>query len=151
VWDLDDGTSRHYYAGEFLTHSVRRNDFFLEMDFLPTDICAIYGPYVPLAAGSYEVKYFFEAIGIGDQELTSEITFDVAHDVGRRRTASVSLLGTEGNRVMRDGTVSLRFANDTPESQFEFRVYTTGRPFHGTLRFYGVWLERLWPTPLATP
>jgi hypothetical protein len=114
------------------------------MDFSLPDACAIYGPYVPLAAGNYEVKYFFEAIGIGDQELAAEITFDVAQDVGRRRIAAISLFGGQGNRVMRDGTVSLRFSNDTPESLFEFRVFTAGRPFQGTLRFYGVWLERLW-------
>ena len=144
LWDLDDGTSRHYYAEEFLTHSVRRSNFFLEMDFSLPAASAIYGPYVPLAAGNYEVKYFFEAIDIGDQELVAEITFDVAQDVGRRRVASENLLGGQGNRVMRDGTVSLRFSNDTPESLFEFRVFTSGRPFQGTLRFYGVWLERLW-------
>jgi len=144
LWDLDDGASRNYHSEEFLTNSARRNNFFLEMDFSPTDVCAIYGPYVPLAAGSYEVKYFFEAIGIGDQELAAEITFDVAQDVGRRRIASVTLLGAQGNRVIRNGTVSLRFANDTPESLFEFRVLTSGQPFQGTLRFYGVWLERLW-------
>jgi SAM-dependent methyltransferase len=144
MWDLDDGTSRNYYAEEFLTHSVRRSNFFLEMDFSLPDATAIYGPYVPLAAGNYEVKYFFEAIDIGDQELGAEITFDVAQDVGRRRVASETLLGGQGNRVMRDGTIGLRFSNDTPGSLFEFRVFTPGRPFQGTLRFYGVWLERLW-------
>ena len=146
TWDLDDGVSRNYHADEFLTHLGRRHNFFLEMDFWSIEACSIYGPYVPLAAGNYEVKYFFEAMGIGDQELASKITFDVAQDVGRRRVASVTLLGAQGNRVLRDGTVSLRFANDTPESLFEFRVFTSGRPFQGTLRFYGVWLERLWPT-----
>jgi SAM-dependent methyltransferase len=146
AWDLDDGVSRTYSAAEFSTHLERKHSFFLETDFSLTDACPIYGPYVPLAAGNYEVKYFFEAMGIEDQELTSEITLDVAQDVGRRRITSITLLGAEGNRVIRDGTVSLRFANDTPESLFEFRIFTSGRPFRGTLRFYGVWLERLWPT-----
>ncbi|HEX4617357.1 MAG TPA: methyltransferase domain-containing protein [Stellaceae bacterium] len=146
VWDLDDGASRNYNASEFFTHLERRNIFFLETDFSAPDACQIYGPYVPLAKGDYEVQYFFEAIGIGDQELESEITFDVAQDIGRRRIALVTLLGPHGNKVMRDGMVSLRFANDTPESLFEFRVFKFGRPFQGTLRFYGVSLERLWLT-----
>jgi SAM-dependent methyltransferase len=146
VWDLDDGVSRNYHAGEFFTNLPRKDNFFIETDFISTQPCAIYGPYIPLATGNYEVKYFFEAIGIGDQKLASKITFDVAQDVGRRRIASATLLGAQGNRVVRDGTVSLRFTNDTPESVFEFRVFASGRPFQGTLRFYGVWLERLWPT-----
>jgi SAM-dependent methyltransferase len=147
VWELDDGVSRNYHADEFFSaHLGRKNSFYLEADFSVTDACVIYGPYVPLAAGDYQVKYFFETIGMGDQELASEITFDVAQDVGRRGVASVTFRGAEGNKAMRDGMVSLRFVNDTPESLFEFRVFTSGRPFQGTLRFFGASLERLWPT-----
>jgi SAM-dependent methyltransferase len=147
VWELDDGVSRNYHASEFFpAQLVRKNNFYLETDFSSTDACVVYGPYVPLSAGNYEVKYFFETVGMGNQELASRLMFDVAQDVGRRRLASVTLLGSQGSKVMRDGVVSLRFANDRPESLFEFRIFTSGRPFQGTLRFFGVSLERLWPT-----
>src|SRR5262249_54755858 len=121
LWDLDDGKSRNYSAHEFSTHLERKNNFFLETDFSCAAACPIYGPYVPLAAGNYEAKYYLEANGIGDQQLASEIVFDVAQNYSRR-VASVTLVGAEGNKVMRNGTVSLGFVNDTSESLFEFRV-----------------------------
>jgi len=153
VWTLDDGTTRDYPAGEFHTNCLeRKHGFFLETDFSTTDICPIFGPYVPLAAGDYEVRYFFEAVGIGGQELEAPIVFDVARD-GGRRVVSVKLVGPAGAEVMRHGALSLRFTNDSPDSPFEFRVFTScrlrvftsGRPFQGSFRFFGVSLARLWP------
>ena len=132
VWELDDGASRNYGASEFFSAGpVRKNNFYLETDFSPTDACVVYGPYVPLAAGNYEVRFFFEAIGIGNQEFAARIVFDVAQDVGRRGAASVTLAGAEGANAMRDGMVSLRFANDTPESVFDFASSHPDDPFKG--------------------
>jgi len=141
-WDLEDGTSRIYYASEFFSRLEKRALLPLETDFSVTDACVIWGPYVRLAAGNYEVKYFFEAIGIEDKPLESALVLDIGQNT--KRIASISLNGADGNRTLREGSASLRFSNEIPGAAFEFRVETFGRPFPGKFRFFGVSLDRLW-------
>jgi hypothetical protein len=115
--------------------------FYIETDFSITDACVVYGPYVQLPPGEQEVIFHVKAIGLGDQELASSITFDVAQDM--IRMASVEVIGLEGNDLLRNEKVMLRFRNNAPESFFEFRIFTSGRPFHGKFVFFGVSLQRL--------
>jgi hypothetical protein len=115
--------------------------FFIETDFSITNACVVYGPYVRLSLGEQEATFHVKAIRLGDQELASPITFDVARDM--TRIASAEVVGREGNKLLRTEKIRLRFRNDAPESFFEFRIYTSGRPFEGTLIFFGVSLRRL--------
>jgi hypothetical protein len=115
--------------------------FFLETDFSVTDTCIVYGPYVQLPSGEQEAVFHVKANGLWDQELASPITFDVAQDM--IRIASVEVVGLDGNELLRNEKITLRFHNDAPESLFEFRIFTAGRPFHGSFVFFGVSLRRL--------
>lgn len=143
VWDLEDGSSRSYSAGEFATY-LKRPNLWVETDFTVTDTCIIWGPYQKLQAGDYNVRYFFEAIDIDSQPLASEIHLDVAQNMNP--LTSVRIVGEHGNRVLRAGSIDLQFSNSIAGSYFEFRIYTYGQPFRGKLRFYGVSLDRVWPT-----
>jgi hypothetical protein len=144
AWDLDDATSRGYNAVEFEAYVGRPTPWSLETDFSVTDTCIIFGPYVSLSAGEYEVKYLFEGIGLDDQSLASEITLDVAQNT--KRIVSISLVGADGAGILREGSATLRFFNSIPGAYFEFRVFTTGRPFQGKFVFGGVFLNPVWPT-----
>jgi SAM-dependent methyltransferase len=115
--------------------------FFLETDFSVTDACIFYGPYVRLPLGEQEAIFHVKAIGLGDQDLASPITFDVAQD--SIRIGSVEVVGFEGNNLLCQEKVTVRFHNTAPESLFEFRIFTSGRPFDGTLAFFGVSLRNL--------
>jgi SAM-dependent methyltransferase len=115
--------------------------FLIETDFSITDACIIYGPYVRLPPGEQEATFHVKTTGLEDQELASPITFDVAQDMNR--TASVEVVGREGNKLLRSEEIVLRFRNDDRDSFFEFRTYTSGRPFQGTLVFFGVSIRRL--------
>jgi hypothetical protein len=131
-----------YSAADFRSHVLPVvHPFFMETDFSVTDACIIYGPYVRLPPGEQEATFHVKTTGLQEQELASPITFDVARDM--LRIASVEIVGREGNKLLRSEKVKLRFRNDAPESFFEFRIYTSGWPFLGTLLFFGVSLRRL--------
>src|SRR5271166_6015555 len=127
-WTLDGDL---YSAADF--HSrlpvKRPNPFVLETDFSESDDCVAYGPYVRLSTGGHAATFHIEAVGLGDQELVSPITFDIAQDT--RRIASVEFVGPEASNVLRNEEVVLCFDNNAPESVFEFRIYASGRPFQG--------------------
>jgi hypothetical protein len=91
--------------------------------------------------GEQEVTFHVQAIGLGDRDLSSEIMFDVAQDMVR--IASIELIGAEGSNILRSGKVKLRFFNGAPKALFEFRIRTLGRPYEGTLNFYGATLRCL--------
>jgi SAM-dependent methyltransferase len=131
-----------YSAAEFRSHVLPVvHPFLIETDFSCTDACVIYGPYVRLPSGEQEATFHVKTTGLEDQELASPITFDVGRDM--IRIASVEVVGRKGNKLLRSEKIMLRFRNDTPESFFEFRIYTSGRPFQGRLVFFGVSLRRL--------
>lgn len=131
-----------YSAADFRSHVLPVvHPFFMETDFSVTDTCVIYGPYVRLPPGEQEATFHVKALGLEDQELASPITFDVGQDM--IRIASVEVVGREGNKLLRSEKIMLRFRNDSPEAFFEFRIYTSGQPFRGTLVFFGVSLRRL--------
>jgi SAM-dependent methyltransferase len=146
AWTLDGDL---YSAADFFSRLPleRPHPFALETDFAVSDDCVVYGPYVQLSTGDHDVTFHIKAIGLGDQELASPITFDVAKDTGR--IASVALAGLQGSEALRNGKVVLRFQNTEPESVFEFRIYASGRPFQGTFAFYGVSLRHHEPPELS--
>ncbi|MBV9199567.1 MAG: FkbM family methyltransferase [Alphaproteobacteria bacterium] len=115
--------------------------FFIETDFSITDACIIYGPYARLPVGKQEAIFHIKANGLEDQNLRSSIIFDVAQDM--ERLVSVNLIGREGADLLRSEKITVQFRNDAPQSFFEFRVFTEGRPFRGTFRFFGVSLRRV--------
>lgn len=131
-----------YSAADFRSQVLPLvHPFFMETDFSITDTCIVHGPYLRRPPGEQEAIFHVKAIGLGDQELASAITFDIAQDM--IRIASVEVVGREGNNMLRTEKIMLRFRNDAPESFFEFRIFTAGRPFNGTLVFFGVSLRRL--------
>lgn len=132
-----------YSAADFRSNvlPVAHPVFFIETDFSVTDACIVYGPYVRLPLGEQDATFHVKALGVGDQELASPITFDVAQD--RIRIASVDVVGRDGANLLRSEKVAVQFRNNTPDSFFEFRIFTAGRPFHGTFAFFGVSLRRL--------
>jgi SAM-dependent methyltransferase len=127
-----------YSAADFHSNLLLTvHPFFLQTDFSVTDACVVYGPYVRLSSGEQEVIFHIKAIGLGDQQLISPITFDVAQDM--TRIASIEVVGLKGANLLRDEKVTLRFRNNAPESLFEFRIFTEGQPFHGALVFFALW------------
>jgi FkbM family methyltransferase len=124
-----------YSAEEFRSQVLTPQSFCYETDFSAPDGCIVYGPYVRLPWGEQEVTFHVRASGLDDQELSSVIMFDIAQDI--TRVASVELVGANGAEVLRNGEVKLRFFNSAPRALFEFRIYTSGRPFNGKLAFYG--------------
>jgi SAM-dependent methyltransferase len=138
-WTIDGDL---YSTAEFQSHVLPDvHPFFLQTDFSVTDTCIVYGPYVRLPPGEHEATFHIKATGLGDQDLASPITFDVAQNM--TRIASVEAVGLDGNNLLRNEKVTLRFRNNNQESLFEFRIFTEGRPFHGTFVFFGVSLRRL--------
>jgi SAM-dependent methyltransferase len=135
-------TGDRYSAAEFRSQTVPvDHPFYIETDFSSTDACIIYGPYVQLPVGKQEATFYVEATGLGDQVLSHPITFDVAQDM--HRIASIEAIGAAGADLLRDGRVVVHFDNNAPESFFEFRIFTEGRPFAGSLAFFGVSVRRL--------
>jgi FkbM family methyltransferase len=130
-----------YSAADFQSQVLLAvRPFLFETDFAITDTCVVHGPYVRLPPGDQEATFHVKGIGLGDQELSSPITFDVAQDMNR--IASVEVVGRKGSDLLRTEKVTVPFRNAIPESFFEFRIYTAGRPFRGTFAFFGVSLRR---------
>jgi len=138
-WTIDGDL---YSAADFSSrpHVERPHPFVLVTDFSVSDDCLVWGPYVRLPTGEHEATFHIKAIGLGGEELASPITFDVGQDM--IPIASVRVVGLEGNKVLRNEKVVLRFHNNAPESVFEFRIYASGHPFQGTFKFFGVSLRR---------
>jgi hypothetical protein len=116
----------------------------IETDFAQTDKCIISGPAIPLQFASYEVEYYFDAVGLGDEPLKSEIRLEVVqwHHEGYATKAALSLVGQAGAEILRRGRASIRFSNWTgPSTMFLFQTSTFGKPFDGLLRFKGVILS----------
>ena len=139
----DTGTKpihdRRAYGPERFSSRVPGNDLYLETDFSATNEIIIYGPYVPLPVGDYVVTFHVSAVGLDWQLLGWGIEFDVVQNMvvlARRR------LGFwRGRRELRNGTVAIPFSNRDPNQLFEFRIATSGKPFRGALRFFGVTVE----------
>jgi len=100
--------------------------------------CLVFGPYLQLPNGEHAATFLVEPINL-HEALSSTLTFDVAKD--GERLNSIELLGEDGASRLRRGRIVLRFRNDSPAARFEFRIYASGKPYHGMLRFGGVSLE----------
>ncbi len=144
-WDLDDGLSRFYSADEFSTCLPTKNPSYCETDFSVSDRCLVWRPYVALPVGDYRAKFFFETIGLDDRPVNCRVVLDVAQNF--RQICSTAIEGTDGYKSLKDGSAILQFTNKIPESNFEFRLSTFGKRLGLKLRFEGVYLERLWPSP----
>jgi hypothetical protein len=109
--------------------------FGIETDFSVSDTCFIYGPYIRLPYGDFNVTFHFETIGLDENALNSPIEFDVAHDAAR--IAGITAVGEAGVALLKTGKVTIPFSNGAPKGLFEFRIWTYGRPFDGKLVFKG--------------
>ena len=111
----------------------------LETDFTLTDQCIIYGPYATLPQGDYIAKFYVTPSGLQPLSFGSSITFDVARNetqLGARRVTRL-----QGQSDLRNGVIAIPFSNHDVDGLFEFRVATQGRPYEGSLRFFGVTVE----------
>jgi SAM-dependent methyltransferase len=145
-WNLDDGSLRAYAASEFFSHGSPISPWSWELDLSQIDGCLIWGPYITLQPGDYEVEFSFEALGIGDGPLASAITFDVTQNsdrVGQHThvIADLVLSGKDGGAAMRSGSTKIAFSNKEIWASFEFRLHAARSPFSGRLKFNGVILR----------
>ncbi len=117
-----------YSAADFRSNvlPVAHPVFFIETNFSVTDACIVYGPYVRLPLGEQDATFHVKALGLGDQELASPITFDVAQD--RIRIASVDVVGRDGANLLRSEKVVVQFRNNTPDFFLNFGFSRPGDP-----------------------
>lgn len=133
-------------AGDFETRGRRGSPFLFETDFSIARNHFVWGPYITLPGGRYEAAFGIEAAGLGEQELRSPITFDVAayDSVADRADILASAMVKSGQRaLLLSGQVPLRFDHHAPDRKLEFRVFLHDPPYQGALRFHGVTLDRL--------
>lgn len=143
-WLLGPST---YPATEFRTKLERPNPIQISTDFTITDDYVVFGPYVCLPPGQYEVCFHVRAVGPLAAGLASEIGLDVAEET--LTIAAITLIGEQGAKLLSAEMIKLSFASKSYTSKFEFRVLTRGRPFEGTFIFLGVTLQRVGWRPQA--
>ena len=130
-----------FAAADFLSTHLTRDGDVWRSDFSTTDSCLVYGPYVRLPWGEYEVTFDLVAEGLGEEDLASLIIVDVAANTSAIATAH--LTGKDGADTLRTGRVRLSLYNDSANAIYEFRVSAAGRPFDGHLLFKGVTLKNV--------
>jgi len=144
TWDMDDGASRYYSADEFYSNLSKLNPSYIETDFTGPEGCLVFGPYVSMAPGVYDATFYLEAIGLGAGPMESKIIVDVNQGV-HTQLGLITLAGVDGANILREGKVTVRFTNKSPDRVVEFRLFAYGRPYTGRLRFCGVRLWYVWP------
>ncbi len=139
--------TRRVYGPERFATRVPGNELYLETRFEPTNDIIIYGPYVPLPVGDYVIRFHVNAVSLAWQVLRSTIEFDVVQNMevlARRRLGFWA-----GGRALRKGSIAIPISNRDPNQLFEFRIATSGRPFQGALRFFGVTVEAPGPPEVS--
>lgn len=135
------GTAKEAYPAEdFLSPWLTALDGRMETDFSHADGHFVYGPYVRLPRGDYEVEFHIKASGL-DQPLRSSLFFDVAAEMQTLYLAE--LVGADGRDRLASGRITIPFYNGQPNARFEFRVSKAGTPFDGSLMFEGVTLRQV--------
>ena len=99
--------------------------------------CIIYGPYIQLPEGEFEVVFDVRVIDSDDERFPA-LLFDVAQD--QVRQGSISVGG--GSAPIRGNDIRIRFRNNSPQSRFEFRIYKADKNSSAVLVFSGVRLSR---------
>ncbi|NJL22898.1 MAG: hypothetical protein HC895_22080 [Leptolyngbyaceae cyanobacterium SM1_3_5] len=74
------------------------------------------------------------------QRIASAITFDIAQS---QTTICIKRLDSPERKQIVEGEAELTFTNFDPDAEIEFRTHTSGKPFKGKLKFYGVRLEKI--------
>ena len=143
-WELDDGLSRFYSSDEFYTCLPKKHPSFFETDYSETDQWIVWGPYVSLEVGEYKARFCFEVDEFSEEPGDGKVTLDVTRNF--EQMGSTTLEGKEGFKALRVGSAILQFTNTIPAANFEFRLFTSGKGLGEWLRFYGVFLERVWPS-----
>ncbi len=118
----------------------------IETDFSVTNGHLMWGPYVELPTGRFRAIFDLDAVGLGDQDLSSPLIFDVvaSHEATGKVTVLARRTIVTGRRAeLLSGQVGFDFENASADQKLEFRVYTKERPFCGVLRILGVRIERL--------
>ena len=149
AWDRQTRRNPVLPAGRFMALTPSGVPFALATDFSEADGFVFWGPYITLPAGRYEVTFHFAARGLGGQPLAEEsgIEFDVA-----RSTERVAVVGIEeaSRAVLAAGRASIVIEHDDETARLEFRTRKRGRPFDGSLLFFGVTIHSI-SDPVSAP
>lgn len=139
-WHPDDGTVRPYGASEFFLKpaNVALGPWEVELDISNPTECMVWGPYVGLGAGDYEVDFYFRL-----DEQTRALKPDMMLDVGKFGTPLeiFRTKGEAGEEFFRTGKATLRFHNDENGTIFEFRVWAPGKGSPARPHFQGIVLR----------
>jgi FkbM family methyltransferase len=103
--------------------------------------CLAYGPYIRLPRGEHTATFLVEPRESDVPNLKSELMFDVARN--GERLNWVELIGESGYSRLSSGKISVRFRNESPNAEYEFRIYATNTPFEGKLHFSGVLMSSI--------
>jgi hypothetical protein len=134
-------------AGAFMTRTRQQHPFIYSFDLAALDHNhLVYGPYLALPVGAYKATFWFAIEGLGDQRLRCPITFEVVADEFVQTRVRID---ERERTTLGRGHVSVSFTNETFEGRYEFRINISHKPFDGTLRFFGVSLERTGYLPEA--
>ena len=138
-WNLDEDAIRPYAAGEFFIrdrgiHDLGPDPWELEIDLTSPTRCEIWGPYVGLGRGDYEVEFFFN-LSDRDRELQPEMLLDVG-EYGEQIT-KLWIKGDVKERFYATGRATVLFHCPKDQGIFEFRVYAPGEPSQARPRFRG--------------
>lgn len=138
-WNLDDDSVRPYAASEFFSPGRNFRDegadpWSIELDLVIPNACAVWGPYVGLGRGSYEVEFFFD-LSADDRQVRPEMRVDVA-EFGNI-VADQRIEHDVKERFYDTGRVTVPFDSDKDQGVFEFRVYAPGITSPARPRFRG--------------
>ncbi|WP_162875601.1 class I SAM-dependent methyltransferase [Sphingomonas crusticola] len=133
-WNLDNGSTRPYSAGEFESSAARPDPFRIEIDLSEEQEWLFWGPYAPILEGSYRVDFLFEASPEAQGLTAAGVTLDVAVDM--HKIAELRLTP----EMLMQGQASILFDSRSREATAEFRMSKQARG-EGKIVFTGVVLS----------
>lgn len=135
-WTIDDGSVRSYPAGEFRTSLPRSSPWSVVLDLSQPHQCLVYGPYISLPVGAFEVEFHLAGFDGTDEPA---LLFDVAQDASRIASVAIKRGSEPGSEETRP--ILLPFRNDRANAVFEFRIYSVDKSSAARPAFMGIVLR----------
>jgi len=134
------GIADHLAAARFRSKAPQEFPFVYLVDLARSQGRVIFGPYIKLTPGLHTATFWFSVDGLGTQTIRSPITFEVAADNAVLEAVAID----DRNRArLAPGRIAIDFTNRSVEHTYEFRIrIAKDAPFQGTLKFYGVTLDK---------